>query len=143
MATILNPYISFRGEARAALEFYQSVFGGELDLRPFADFDFAKTDNPADDAKIMHGHLRGLNGLNIMAADTPESMEWKGGSAISITLSGEDKDELQGYWDKLSEGAAIGQPLAQAPWGDWFGMLSDKFGIDWMVNIAGAPSAGA
>ena len=93
MATILNPYISFRGEARPALEFYQSVFGGELDLRPFADFDFAKTDNPADDAKIMHGHLRGLHGRNIIAGAIPGSVgngRWTAVS-ISLTLSGEDK----------------------------------------------------
>lgn len=142
MATIMNPYISFRSDARAALEFYHSVFGGELDLRPFEDFEFAKTGNSLDDAKIMHGHLRAQNGLNLMAADTPESMEWKGGTAISITLSGEDKDELQGYWDKLTAGATIGEPLLQAPWGDWFGMFTDKFGVDWMVNIAGAPTDG-
>ncbi|GAA3325279.1 VOC family protein [Paeniglutamicibacter sulfureus] len=142
MGTILNPYISFRDTARPALEFYQSIFGGELDLRPFADFDFAKTGNPEDDNKIMHGHLRAPNGLNLMAADTPASMEWKGGTAISVTLSGDDKDEMTTYWKKLSEGATIGEELAEAPWGDSFGMLADKFGVDWMVNIAGPGNTG-
>lgn len=142
MGTILNPYISFRDTARPALEFYQSVFGGELDLRPFADYDFAKTGNPEDDNKIMHGHLRAPNGLNLMAADTPASMERKGGTAISVTLSGDDKDEMTAYWKKLSEGATIGEELAEAPWGDSFGMLTDKFGVDWMVNIAGPGNAG-
>jgi PhnB protein len=142
MGTILNPYISFRDTARPALEFYQSVFGGELDLRPFADFDFAKTGDPEDDNKVMHGHLRAPNGMNLMAADTPASMEWKGGTAISVTLSGDDKEEMTGYWEKLSDGAKIGEQLAEAPWGDWFGMLTDKFGVDWMVNIAGPGTAG-
>ena len=142
MGTILNPYISFRDEARPALEFYQSVFGGELDLRPFADFEFAKSDNSDDDNKIMHGHLRTPNGMNLMAADTPASMEWKGGTAISVTLSGDDKDEMTAYWKKLSEGATIGEELAEAPWGDSFGMLTDKFGVDWMVNIAGPGNTG-
>lgn len=142
MGTILNPYISFRDQARPALEFYQSVFGGELDLRPFADFEFAKTENRDDDNKIMHGHLRAPNGLNLMAADTPASMEWKGGTAISITLSGENKDEITEYWNRLSDGATVGEKLALAPWGDWFGMLTDKFGVDWMVSIAGSATIG-
>lgn len=142
MTTILNPYISFRGETRAALEFYQTVFGGELDLRTYADFDFAKTGNPEEDEKIMHGHLRAPNGLNLMASDTQEAMNRTSGSSISIILSGKDKSELQDYWDKLSDGARIDSPLAQAPWGDWFGMLRDKFGIDWMVNADGSSNSG-
>lgn len=138
MSTILSPYISFRDQARAALEFYQGIFGGELDLRPFGDYEFARTGNPAEDTKIMHGQLRAPGGLNVMAADTPDSMEWKGGTAISIALTGEDREELQEHWAKLRQGAVIGEELAQAPWGDWFGMLTDKFGVDWMVNIDGS-----
>lgn len=70
MSTILNPYISFRDQARPALEFYQGIFGGELDLRPFGDYEFARTGDEHEDTKIMHGHLRAPGGLNLMAADT-------------------------------------------------------------------------
>jgi PhnB protein len=58
------------------------------------------------------------------------------GSNVSLSLSGNDEAELKGYWDKLSVGATISVPLAPAPWGDMFGMLTDKFGIQWLVNIA-------
>ncbi|GAA4361674.1 hypothetical protein GCM10023166_03320 [Paeniglutamicibacter cryotolerans] len=85
----------------------------------------------------MHGDLRAPNGMNLKAADTPASMERKGGTAISVTLSGDDKDEMTAYSENPSDGAQIGEQLAPAPWGDWFGMLSDKFGVDWMVDIAG------
>ncbi len=71
-----------------------------------------------------------------MASDTPSVMEYRGGSSISMSLSGDNEAELRGYWDKLSEGAQVGMPLNKAPWGDTFGMLTDKFGINWLVNIS-------
>lgn len=133
--TRLNPYISFKDNAREAMEFYKSVFGGTLVLTTFKEFH--ASEDPNEDEKIMHSLLEAENGISLMAADTPNHMEYHPGRNISISLSGENEEELRGYWEKLSAGAAITHPLEKAPWGDTFGMLTDKFAIDWMVNIAG------
>lgn len=137
MSTRLNPYIGFRDNARQALEFYQSVFGGELQLSTFADLGLAE--DPAEAGKIMHGQLETPNDLILMAADTPNSMEYTPGGSISVSLSGEDEAELSGYWDKLAGSGQVTVPLEKAPWGDTFGMCVDGFGVAWMVNILGAP----
>lgn len=136
--TTLNPYLGFLGTAREALEFYHSVFGGELTMSTFAEFGMGE---PAEKDKIMHGQITS-GGLTLMAADAPDAMAQKEGSSIQISLSGgpDDDAELRGYWAKLSEGATIAEELSSAPWGDTFGMLTDKFGTGWMVNIAGAPA---
>jgi PhnB protein len=135
MTTRLNPYLSFRDNAREAMDFYQSVFGGELTRSTFGEMH--ASEDPAEQDKIMHSMLV-TDGLALMAADTPSGMDVTPGTNISISLSGEDDAELRGYWERLSKGANITMPLEQAPWGDSFGMLTDRFGIAWMVNIAGA-----
>ncbi|NGP06910.1 VOC family protein [Rhodococcus sp. 14C212] len=135
MTTRLNPYISFRDNARQAMEFYRSVFGGELNVSTFAEMH--ASDDPSEQDKIMHSMLASPNGLVLMAADTPNQMSHNPGDNISISLSGDDEAELRGYWDKLSDGGTVAMPLERAPWGDQFGMCTDKFGIQWMVNIAG------
>jgi PhnB protein len=141
MAT-LNPYIGFRGNAREAMEFYQSVFGGELTSQTFAEFGMPGT-SEADADKVMHSQLETPSGFTLMASDTPSSMpDPPEASYITISLSGSESDELRGYWDRLAEGGQVGMPLEQAPWGDSFGQLTDKFGISWMVNIAGSGNAG-
>lgn len=139
MATILNPYLSFRDNAREAMEFYHSVFGGELNTSTFAEFH--ASDDPAEQDKVMHSMLHTSNGLVLMASDTPNRMEFTPGNNFSVSLSGEDESELRGYWDKLSEGGTVTMPLEKAPWGDTFGMCVDKFGIPWLVNINSDRSA--
>lgn len=138
MNSRLNPYLSFRGNAREAMEFYQSVFGGTLAVNTFKEF--GASSDPSEDDKIMHSQLEADNGITLMGADTPEGMELRPGSTISISLSGDDHDELSGYFDKLAEGGTVNEPLVQAPWGDAFGMVTDRYGIDWMVNISGQSS---
>lgn len=133
MPTTLNPYLGFRDTARTALEFYHSVFGGELTLSTFGDLH--ASEDPAEKDKIMHGQLRTAGGLVLMASDTPSSMGIHEGSSISVSLSGEDEAELRRYWDGLSVGATIIEPLTAAPWGDQFGMLTDTQGVTWLVNI--------
>ena len=133
MTTRLNPYLGFRDSAKPAMEFYQSVFGGELTLSTFAEMH--ASEDPAEQNKIMHGMLVSPSGLTLMASDTPDSMEYHPGDNISVSLSGEDETELRGYWDKLAVGATITAPINQAPWGDIFGMCTDQFGIQWLVNI--------
>ena len=134
MPTILNPYLSFRDNAREAMNFYQSVFGGELTLSTFADFQ--ASEDPAEAEKIMHGMLSTTQGLVLMGADTPNSMEYHPGSSISVSLSGDDEAELRGYYEKLSGEGGIGNvPMERAPWGDVFGMCNDRFGVSWLVNV--------
>jgi len=136
MTSRLNPYIGFKDNARQAMEFYKSVFGGELTISTFADLHAAQS--PAEKDLIMHSQLLVPNGFALMGSDTPSHMEYKPGSNFSVSLSGDDDAELRGYWTKLSAGATITQPLEKAPWGDSFGMLIDKFGTTWLVNISGA-----
>jgi PhnB protein len=140
MPTKLNPYISFKDDAREAMQFYQTVFGGNLTMSTFAEFQMAE--DPAESDKIMHSQLDADNGMTLMGADTPNSMQFDDGSRVTISLSGESDAELRGYWDKLAEGGSVTMPLEQAPWGDSFGMCTDRFGVNWMVNITGAGNAG-
>lgn len=136
MASRLNPYISFAGDARQAMEFYEQVFGGTLTLNTFGDF--GAEDQPDG---IMHGMLETSSGYTIMGADNPPGQPHQPGNNITVSLSGDDVDELRGYWTKLSDGGTIAVPLEKQMWGDEFGMLTDKFGVPWMVNISD-PSAG-
>jgi PhnB protein len=135
VAINLNPYLSFKDNAREAMEFYKSVFGGELQTSTFKEF--GVSEDPAEADKIMHSQLQTTSGLVFMAADTPASMEYQSGSRISMSLSGDDDAELSRYYERLSDGGTVQMPLEQAPWGDKFGMVTDRFGVDWMVNIAG------
>ncbi|MFC0627086.1 VOC family protein [Kribbella deserti] len=133
MASRLNPYLSFTDNAREAMEFYQSVFGGDLTLSTFGESGMAGT--PQENG-IMHSQLETEKGFTLMGADTPPGMPYNPGTNIAISLSGDDSDELRGYWEKLSDGGTVAVPLEKQMWGDVFGMCSDKFGIGWMVNIA-------
>jgi len=138
MSIQLNPYLGFRDTARQAMDFYQSVFGGDLTSSTFAEFQ--ASEDPAEKDKIMHSMLSTDSGLTLMASDTPNSMEYTPGTNYSISLSGgsEDEAELRRYWDMLSDGGTVTMPLDRAPWGDIFGMCTDKFGVSWLVNIAGS-----
>jgi PhnB protein len=132
MASRLNPYISFPGTARDAMEFYKDVFGGSLAMNTFGEFG---ADAPNPD-QLMHSQLESDSGFTLMAADTPPGMEHQPGNNIAVSLSGDDEAELRGYWDKLSDGGTVTLPLETQMWGDVFGMCVDRFGISWMVNIA-------
>lgn len=143
MSVTLNPYLSFRDDAREAMEFYQRVFGGDLRVSTFDDYHASP--DPSEGDKVMHSMLDTPSGLTLMAADTPNSMPLPEASAFSISLSGaaSDDEELRRYWAGLSEGGTVTTPLEKAPWGDVFGMCTDRFGVAWLVNIAGedTPSA--
>jgi PhnB protein len=118
------------------MELYRSVFGGELTTSTFAEFH--ASDEPDEQDKIMHAQLAGDNGLVLMASDTPNRMEYTPGTNYSISLSGDDDATLRGYWTALSADGTVTMPLNKAPWGDTFGMCIDKFGVSWIVNIAGS-----
>jgi PhnB protein len=131
--SVLNPYINFGDNARQALEFYKGVFGGNLLLNTFGEY--GDPNAPGAD-NIMHGQLETDNGMTLMAADTPPGMESNaGGGNITISLSGDDEQQLRGYWDKLVEGGNVTMPLETQMWGDVFGMCTDQYGVPWMVDI--------
>jgi PhnB protein len=135
MSSRLNPYISFDGNAREAMEFYEGVFGGTLSLSTFGEFG---DQNAPNSDKIMHGMLETDSGFTLMGADTPPHQEYDPGNNFAVSLSGDDGAELRGYWDKLSGNANVTVPLEKQMWGDEFGMCVDRFGVAWMVNIAGS-----
>jgi PhnB protein len=139
MTSHLSPYLGFRDDARQAMEFYQSVFGGELSLGTFGEMH--ASDDPAEVDKIMHGQLVTPNGFLLMGSDTPSGMERSSTSNISLSVSGDDADDLRRFFAALSEGGMVIEPLTVAPWGDEFGMLTDRFGVTWMVNVTGASAA--
>lgn len=136
MTSKLNPYISFQGNARDAMEFYKTVFGGKLEISTFKES--GSPTEPGNEDGVMHAMLVADNGITIMASDAVDvgGYKYKAGTNMSISLSGDDEDELTGYYNKLINGGEVSQPLTKAPWGDTFGMCTDKYGIFWLVNIA-------
>lgn len=134
MQTRLNPYISFQGQARSAVEFYHQVFGGNLTVSTYQEGGMPHDPDEAD--YVMHAELATEHGIVLMVSDTPKSMPYTDGSRMSISLSGENDPELSGYFDNLSLGGVVDQPLVSSPWGDKFGMLTDQFGVHWLVNIS-------
>lgn len=136
MKSILNPYLNFKGNAREAVTFYHSVFGGKLDIISYKDGGMSQ--DPSTDNLVMHSMFEAENGMTVMCSDTPEGMPYSVGNSVGISLSGDNESELRGYWEGLSVGGQVSMPLEKAPWGDTFGMFTDKFGINWMINIAGA-----
>jgi PhnB protein len=136
MASRLNPYIQFDGSAREALEFYQGVFGGELTTSTFGEFGAGHGRD--DDNKLMHGQLETPSGYTLMAADTPQGMPYNPGENISVSLSGDDGDDLREYFTKLSDGGKVTVALEKQMWGDEFGQVTDRFGVNWLLNISGS-----
>ncbi|MBO9625655.1 MAG: VOC family protein [Microbacterium sp.] len=129
----LNPYLSFRDNAREAMEFYQGVLGGDLDINVFSEFPDMLQD-PSEADLVMHAQLTTPDGLVLMASDTPSSMTYVAPQGFSVSLSGTSAETTRAVWDRLSDGATITMPLAPAPWGGLFGMLVDRFGTAWMLN---------
>jgi PhnB protein len=138
MASRLNPYINFPdGQAREAMEHYRSVLGGELSLMTFGDMGM---EGPLAE-QVMHGQLETPAGFTLMGADAPPEMQQVTyGDNVSVSISGgpEDAEQMRGWFAALSEGGTVLEPLAPAPWGDEFGTCKDRFGIGWLVNIAGS-----
>ena len=128
----LNPYLFFAGNCRAAMEFYKGVFGGTLSVQTYDEVPGEKSE--AMKGKVIHASL--MNGeVDLMASDSPDS-DRLGTGKISLSVSGTDERKLRTIFDGLSAGGKVNSPLKKEFWGDIFGTLSDKFGVDWMVNIA-------
>ncbi|MEZ3161124.1 VOC family protein [Microbacterium sp. BWT-B31] len=133
----LNPYLSFKNEARAAMEFYRSVFGGDLVVSTFSEFD-GMVQDPAEADLVMHAQLSTPDGFVLMGADTPTGMEYTKPAGISVSVSGDDEAKLERFWNALGEGGSVTMPFDVPPWGGRFGMLTDRFGIDWMIAYSPA-----
>lgn len=139
MASTLNPYLSFDGSAREAMEFYQSVLGGELVVHTFGE-SMPDAGDIAD--QVMHASLQTDAGYTIFASDTPPGMTATPGSAITISISGDEAERLRGYWSGLTDGGTVEVPLEMQMWGDEFGSFTDRYGVPWMVKVAGSSVSG-
>ena len=142
MPARLNPYLPFQGNAREAMEYYRDLLGGTLTLMTYTEGGMAQ--DPADADKIMHGQLETDSGFTLMGADAPSAGPSQPMSGVQISLSGDAATdaELSGYYDKLADKGTVVEPLVTAPWGDKFGMVTDPYGVVWMVNIAGSQQQG-
>lgn len=136
MAIQLNPYLNFKDKTREAMEFYKSVFGGELTVQTFKDFHAAE--DPSEENLVMHSMLRTPNGMMFMAADTPARMEYRPTAGFSMSISGDEEELMRGYFDKLAVGGTVTMPMEKAMWGDIFGMVIDKYGVSWLVDVSPA-----
>jgi PhnB protein len=135
MSIQTTTHLNFRGQARDALAFYQSVFGGELAAISYKDAGAVQDPGEAD--QIMWGQVAGENGFRVMAYDVPSAMDWDAGTIpVFVSVRGDDAIELRGYWDKLEDGADVIQPIGPAAWSPLYGMLRDRFGITWVLDIA-------
>lgn len=144
-------HLNFRGNARAALEFYESVFGGHTVVNTYADFGMPAGVPGAD--KVVFGFVAAQNGFRVMGYDIPGQTEGSiagGGStrrennttitdqALFISIGSDSLEELQGYWNLLAVDAVIVEPLAASAWSAGFGMLTDRFGVTWSISVSPA-----
>ncbi|MDN3354402.1 VOC family protein [Actinomadura sp. DC4] len=130
MTARATPYLNFDGNAREAMEFYQSIFGGTLDVTTFADL--RRAQDARQEGLIAHAMLRGAAGVTLMGSDIPE--EYEPGGSFSVALGGDEAD-LTAYWDGLSAGGTVTVPFARSPWGALHGQCVDKYGTSWLVNV--------
>jgi PhnB protein len=133
MAQQLNPYITFDGTCAEAMEFYASALGGQVESTTFRE-------SGMDADGVMHASLQTPAGFHIFASDTVPGMDLNKGNNVQVSISGDEAEQMRGYWDALAEGGTVVMPLERQMWGDDYGMLSDRYGVLWHVNIAGSPA---
>lgn len=133
MTVLLNPQLGFTDNAAEAMSFYQAVFGGELQILRFVDT-FPDIED-SEKNKVMHSRLTTERGMVLMGADTPNGMTFTPRAGAPIAPTGDEEDVLRGYWNALTAEGTIVADLVKAPWGDYFGMCVDKYGVEWMLDI--------
>ncbi|MEW7848304.1 VOC family protein [Massilia aurea] len=134
MSVQTTTHLNFQGQARAALAFYQSVFGGQL--LQFTYQDAGRTANPLDLDLIVWGQVEAPNGFRIMAFDVASGAPWQQGeNAFYVSLRGDTQEEITDLWGKLADGAAVVHDLAPSGWSPLYGMLKDRFGVVWVVDV--------
>jgi PhnB protein len=132
--TKLHPYLNFMGQGTEAMKFYQSVFGGDLKIQSYGESGQGK---PEEKDFLMHGELT-TDSFTFFAADGNAEHQVHMGDNVNMSLVGDEEELLTKWFNDLAEGGHVDMPLAKQFWGDTFGMLTDKFGVHWMVNISGA-----
>lgn len=138
MTVQTTTHINRRGDARALLEFYHAVFGGELMMLSYRDAGAVQDPDEAD--QIMWGQVAAPSGIRVMAYDVPGRMDWDAGEIpFFLSVRGDDADELRAMWDGLSAEGTVLHPLGPAPWSSLYGMARDRFGVTWVMDVAGAP----
>jgi PhnB protein len=130
---MLNPYLTFNGNAREAMGLYQRVLGGSLDLQTFEEAGMDVADDQRQ--RIVHARLD-ADGMTLMASDSAPGQAVQVGENVSLSVSGSDRERMTRLFEDLSEGGRVTMPMAEQFWGDTFGMLTDRYGIHWMVDIA-------
>jgi PhnB protein len=134
MALTVTPHLNFRGQARAALDFYKQVFGGEQMLVTYGDTGQASA--PDEAGQIMWGQVSSGDGFRIMAFDVLAARRYDAGAnAFFVALQGSSPDKIEARWKELADGATILRPLGRAPWSALYGMLTDRFGVTWVVGV--------
>ena len=134
MTIAVTPHLNFRGSAREALEFYRDAFGGELTIISYADM--GNTDPQTAD-HVVWGQVSAPDGFRVMAYDVPAGRPWSPGEApFFVSVRGDDVEEVRGYWDALVDGATVVAPLASSGWAPLYGMLTDRFGVTWVLDVA-------
>ncbi|MFF4774513.1 VOC family protein [Microtetraspora fusca] len=127
-------HLNFRGDARAALTFYQSVFGGDVAVVTYKDA--GNVQDPSEADQVMWGQVAAAGGFRVMAYDVPSRLPWnQGENAFFVSVRGEAAEEVTAYWEKLSDGATVLQPLGPAQWAPLYGMLKDRFGVTWVLDV--------
>ncbi|WP_434426307.1 VOC family protein [Nannocystis pusilla] len=135
MTVHVTNHLNFRGDARAALEFYHSVFGGDIAVVTYQDAH--NVQSPAEANQVMWGQVAAPNGFRVMAYDVPARLPWDPGTnAFFVSVRGDSAAEITALWDKLAEGATVAQPLAPSGWTPLYGMLKDRFGVTWVMDVA-------
>lgn len=133
-------HLNFRGDARAALTFYQSVFGGDQTVLSYKDA--GQVQDPAEADQVMWGQVVAESGFCIMAYDVPSAKPWNAGEIpFFVSVRGDDAKDITRYWDGLSDGATIVQPIGPAFWTPLYGMIRDRFGITWILDVAPATTS--
>ncbi|MBF6130209.1 VOC family protein [Nocardia brasiliensis] len=134
MSVTTTTHLNFRGDARAALEFYQSVFGGHLAVVTYKDAENVEDESAAD--QVMWGQVLAENGFHVMAYDVPAWMDYhQGENSFFVSLRGESVEEITGYWETLRADATVVVPLGPAGWAPAYGMLRDRFGVIWVLDV--------
>ncbi|WP_399881002.1 VOC family protein [Streptomyces sp. BBFR51] len=127
-------HLNFRGDAREALTFYQAAFGGDVTVVTYKDA--GDVQDPAAADQVMFGQVSTADGLSVMAYDVPADLPWnQGENAFFVSVRGGTAEEIAAYWEKLSEGSTVLRPLGAAQWAPLYGMLRDRFGVTWVLDV--------
>ncbi|MFF1292788.1 MULTISPECIES: VOC family protein [unclassified Streptomyces] len=134
MSVTTTTHLNFRGTAREALDFYRSVFGGHTVAVTYKDAGAVRNESEAD--WVMWGEVADADGFRVMAYDVPSQLPWdQGENPFFVSVRGDDSDEISALWGRLAEGSTIVRPLEPAQWAPLYGMLTDRFGVTWVLDV--------